>query len=124
MTKPNQKPFYGRDTSTQDVTLLQWSQLLARAWLADIQEPDNPNNFRNRLERDPVQALKYAKQQAKTDESYEIFASPRFDFDRIFIVEHPPSPIDGYTEEIIKQISKKGVSEDRKAYIMPSGYST
>jgi hypothetical protein len=77
---------------------MHWSKLVAKAWLDEIENPQDPDNFRHRLERDPRRAVDYAIA------TFTEFADLKSCARKIFHIEEPPSPLDDYTIELINDI--------------------
>ncbi|GAB4428402.1 MAG: hypothetical protein Fur0044_26220 [Anaerolineae bacterium] len=84
--------------SGEHLTDIHWSKLVAKAWLDEMERPNDRNNFRHRLERNPRRAVDYAI------ENFPEFADLATCAKRIFQVDDPPSPLDDYTAELINDI--------------------
>lgn len=89
------------EISREYLSNIQWGRIIAKAWLDE--------DFKEKLESDPRSAIDYAVRH------YEEFSD--FRYNRIFEVDPPPSPLDGYSTETIVDVSQG----KRAALYLPMG---
>ncbi|NIT60561.1 MAG: hypothetical protein GWN00_31475 [Aliifodinibius sp.] len=106
------------------MTSTQWAYLYALAWLDDevgthdhALGHDDCKNFKCLLERDPLEAATKAEDYAKCHGIADggVFKDFIHSFQRVTEIESPPSPLEGYSLDVIREILS---AEPSKAFAL------